>query len=157
MKWSKSKQFKRTGPKPCLAVGDEVEFVVGEEKCLGEVTEGGGEYYIRTFGKWNNVVFELLSIEKPFVYVEAIQGYADGGLWPYSKTLKDLTKVVKSVLKDCEKHNAKLEQEKAKVAEPRKGSLENPWSVADYKNLLTDLPVGDHYKFESGEILQRVE
>lgn len=153
MKWTSSKQFKRMEQKPCLAVGDEVVFVVGKESHVGLVSDESDEYFI-DINSDNSLIFTLLGIKK-VEYVKDIQGYVGNGVWPYSKTLQDLTKVVKAVLKDCEKHNAKLEEEKE--AEPRKGSLENPWAVADYKNLLTDLPVGDHYKFKAGEILQRVK
>lgn len=154
MKWTNSKQFKRTEQKPCLAVGDEVVFVVGGEKYLGAVIEGCGDYHIRIIGKWNCLVFELLGIEKPLEYVKAIQGYANGGLWPYSKTLQDLTRVAKAVLKDCEKHNAKLEEEQE--AGPIKGSLENPWDSSSIHTPMS-MPIGDYYQFMGGEIVQRIK
>ena len=157
MKWTNSKQFKRTEQKPCLADGDEIVFVVGDEEITGKV-EGLGDtnFYIKNPNTYNDQVFGKLGIGESKKYVKSIQGYEIGGYWPYSKTLKDLTKVVKAVLKECEKHNAKIEEEKVKEVEPRKGSLGNPWDNCSVY-APASMPSGDFYQFQSGVVVQRIK
>ena len=155
MKWTNSKQFKSTKQKPCLADDDEIVFVVDDKEITGKVESSNGtDCYIRNPNTSNDQVFNKLGIVRPLKYAESIQGYEYNGCWPYSRTLKDLTKVVKAVLKECEKHNAKLEEEKD--AEPRKGSLENPWTNIEQTRPFMS-QIGDYYRYTSGIVVQRIK
>lgn len=160
MKWTNSKQFKRTEQKPCLSLGDDVEFVIGHVSYVGTVsTDSGSEecdFYL-DFPSYNDVVFAELGIDKRN-FVESTLGYvAISGIWPNCENLKDLTKLVKALLKECEKHNAKLEEDKVKEVEPRKGSLVNPHTPSFLTiGGVSDIEAGDYFSV-LGCVYQRVK
>jgi hypothetical protein len=160
MKWTNSKQFKGTEQKPCLSLCDDAVFVIGGVSYVGTVrTDSGSEecdFYL-DFPSYNDVVFTELGIDKRD-FTKSTLGYvAVSGIWPNCENLKDLTKLVKALLKECEKHNVKLEEEKVKsVTEPRKGSLENPWDMeSQYSSRM--IPLGEFYGYSNGVVMQRVK
>ena len=144
MLYTKSSDFKKKVEKPTLAVDDEVEFLVGDISHTGTVCGDNLSLWYLSFLCPNDLVFGELNISKKS-FTKKILGYEEVcGIWPYCKTLQDLTKLTCALLKECEKYNAKLDAADATVVSAEvagiveedislapKGTLENPWYTAD--------------------------
>lgn len=110
MEYTKSSELKKQETKPCLNINDTIVFNINNNIYTGIVKSVVSKYYVAILPLYiNNIVFENLGIEDSFKFVHDIQGYtifsnynADY-IWPFSSTLEDLTKVVKKLLKLCEK------------------------------------------------------
>ena len=63
----------------------------------GKVTQNDG-YFVNMYTVANDHVFKELGLEAN-IFVENIVGYDAFGIWPEVKTLKDLNKVLDSLLK----------------------------------------------------------
>lgn len=108
MEYTKSSEFKKEKVKPCLKIKDTIIFNINNIQYKGIVLDYSGLFFIQVEDSYNNsIIFQKLGLN-PFTFVEEIQGYDEclsqyDSIWPYSKSLEDLTKVVRKLLKLCEK------------------------------------------------------
>ena len=102
-----TKCFEHYSSQPDLELDDEVIFTVGGKDYKYTVEEDARGFYCEGYNLHSDEIFHVLGITKKEASSKAL-GYYEGGWFPYTHTLKDLTILVNYIREKCTEHNYKL-------------------------------------------------